>query len=67
VPAHAGPCTTLWTHYRRSGQERTDEVCGLLLDRLDGDEGSVDLVREYAAVVGFGAIRPLERHGAPLP
>jgi hypothetical protein len=42
-------------------------VCGLLLDRLDGDEGSVDLVREYAAVVGFGAIRPLERHGAPLP
>lgn len=40
-------------------KERTNEVCGLLLDRLDGDEGTVDLVREYAAVVGFGAMASL--------
>jgi cytochrome P450 len=34
-------------------KERTDWVCGLLLDRLDGDEGTADLVREYATQVGF--------------
>lgn len=37
----------------RAVRERTAQVCGLLLDRLDGDEGSVDLVREYATQVGF--------------
>jgi cytochrome P450 len=34
-------------------KQRTEWVCGLLLDRLDGDEGTVDLVREYATQVGF--------------
>ncbi|WP_423464279.1 cytochrome P450 [Promicromonospora sp. MS192] len=40
-------------------KDRTEQVCGLLLDRLDGEEGTVDLVREYAAVVGFGAMAAL--------
>jgi cytochrome P450 len=39
-------------------RERTEEVCELLLDRL-GDEGTTDLVREYAAMVGFGAMASL--------
>jgi cytochrome P450 len=40
-------------------KERTKQVCGLLLDRLDDDEGTVDLVREYATQVGFGAMAAL--------
>lgn len=42
----------------KSVKERTEHVCGLLLDRL-GDEGTADLVREYATQVAFGAMASL--------